>query len=140
MKGISLWQPWASLWLTPFKIHETRHWRTDYRGPLLVHAAKRLVSDCGEELDELCIEAFGPYWRTELPRGSVIGRVHLVSLISSNEFIPVVDSPDRICGNWDANRWGWKREVTSAVRFENPIPFLGRQGFFNVPDDLLEEK
>lgn len=138
MKAISLWQPWASLWLTPFKVHETRHWQTDYRGPLLVHAAKRLVSDCGEDVDELCVEAFGPYWRQELPRGAVIGLVHLVDVVSSNKFVPGPDSPDLVCGDWDANRWGWKRE--RVVKFDHPIPFIGRQGFFNVPDALLEAR
>jgi hypothetical protein len=40
MKAISLWQPWASLWCSPRKIHETRHWPTNNRGWMLVHAAQ----------------------------------------------------------------------------------------------------
>ena len=48
MKAISLWQPWGSLWLSPAKRHETRHWQTRHRGKLLVHAAKKLV-ECDEE-------------------------------------------------------------------------------------------
>lgn len=138
MKAISLWQPWASLWLSPMKIHETRHWKTSYRGPLLVHAAQRLVSDCGEEVDELCIKKFGACWRRELPRGALLGIVQLVSMISSDEFGPVMrpDSPNFLCGNWEPGRWGWQRDDEFYV-LPHPIPYKGRQGFFDVPDELI---
>jgi activating signal cointegrator 1 len=55
MKAISLWQPWASLWFTDSKIHETRHWSTRHRGPLYVHAAKRPIreSDLSDRLIEI---------------------------------------------------------------------------------------
>src|SRR6266851_1649200 len=54
MKGISLWQPWASLWCSRRKVHETRHWRCRHRGWLLVHAAKRFEKDfdLGEPLPQ----------------------------------------------------------------------------------------
>src|ERR1700686_4960464 len=61
MKAISLWQPWASLWCSTRKVHETRRWPTSHHGWLAVHAAKKLVSDCGEELDEIAIAEFGSY-------------------------------------------------------------------------------
>ena len=41
MKALTLWQPWASLVALGLKTIETRGWRTNYRGPLLIHAAKR---------------------------------------------------------------------------------------------------
>ena len=41
MKAITLWDPWASLIALGEKKVETRSWRTDYRGPLAIHAAKR---------------------------------------------------------------------------------------------------
>ncbi|MEM9149882.1 MAG: ASCH domain-containing protein [Cyanobacteria bacterium P01_F01_bin.3] len=41
MKIITLWQPWASLVAYGLKHYETRSWATNYRGPLLIHAAKR---------------------------------------------------------------------------------------------------
>lgn len=40
MKAISLWQPWAALIAVGAKTIETRSWGTNYRGPLLIHAAK----------------------------------------------------------------------------------------------------
>lgn len=40
MKAITLWQPWASLLAIGAKQHETRSWKTSYRGPVAIHAAK----------------------------------------------------------------------------------------------------
>lgn len=141
MKAISLWQPWASLWISPAKIHETRHWPTHHRGPLVVHAAKKLVSDCGELLDEICLERFGPYWRKELPRGALIGIVHLVSCQRVEELpptpcpVPKADKDDWICGDFSDHRFAWKRGHFRV--FDNPIPYVGRQGFFDVPDEII---
>lgn len=41
VRALTLWQPWASLVAVGAKTIETRGWSTDYRGPLLIHAAKR---------------------------------------------------------------------------------------------------
>ena len=41
MKAISLHQPWASAVAIGIKTHETRSWRTNYLGPLAIHAAKK---------------------------------------------------------------------------------------------------
>lgn len=43
MKAISMWQPHGSLLTTKAKPFETRGWSTKFRGPVLIHAAQRLV-------------------------------------------------------------------------------------------------
>jgi hypothetical protein len=134
MKAISLWQPWASLWLSPLKVHETRHWPTDFRGWLAVHATKRLVSDVGEELDELCVAQFGAMWRRTLPRGAILGAVHLVDCAPTEIIVPSAD--DLECGDFSYGRYGWKRDEWK--RLPEPVPYIGRQGFFSVPDTLME--
>jgi hypothetical protein len=136
MRAISLWQPWASLWLSPFKVHETRHWPTDFRGWLAVHASKRLVSDVGDELDALCIQQFGAMWRRTLPRGAVLGAVDLVDCIRT-ETIVTTDA-DRKCGDFSRGRYGWKRDMWRRLR--TPVPYIGRQNFFNVPDAVMIER
>ncbi len=40
MKALTLTQPWATLVAIGAKCIETRSWRTSYRGPLAIHAAK----------------------------------------------------------------------------------------------------
>lgn len=42
MKGITLWQPWASAIACGVKTHETRSWKTRFRGPIAIHAAKHV--------------------------------------------------------------------------------------------------
>ncbi len=44
MKALSLWQPWAHAIVTGGKRIETRSWATKYRGPLIIHAAKRKIT------------------------------------------------------------------------------------------------
>lgn len=56
LRGLSIWQPHAERVLTGAKVVENRVWRTDYRGPVLLHAPKRF--DPGGE---------------DLPRGVILG-------------------------------------------------------------------
>ena len=44
MKAISIHQPWASLIAFGEKRFETRSWKTDYRGPLLIHASRTFIN------------------------------------------------------------------------------------------------
>lgn len=91
MKAISLWQPWATLIALGAKTIETRSWQTSYRGPIAIHAAKRLTGRRGEvlELGEYSIErdAAGlllrgpiahPY---RLPLGAVVATATLVDCV-----------------------------------------------------------
>jgi activating signal cointegrator 1 len=139
MKAISLWQPWASLWLTDAKLHETRHWATSYRGPLLVHAAKRRIDDLsGDRLDEICDGIWGHHWGLELPRGALIGVVRLVACFSTDTMpIGHQSTDDYECGDFSAGRYAWQRSATDVRTFAEPIPYRGQQGFFDVPDDIL---
>lgn len=45
MKALTLTQPWASLVALGAKKIETRSWKTAYRGPLAIHAAKGFPKD-----------------------------------------------------------------------------------------------
>ena len=78
MKALSLWQPWASLWCSPAKIHETRHWPLRHRGKLVVHAAKKFVRDVDPALETILDSDFGSHWGLELPTGALIGIVAII--------------------------------------------------------------
>lgn len=41
MKALSIRQPWAWLIVNGYKDIENRSWRTNYRGPVLIHASSR---------------------------------------------------------------------------------------------------
>lgn len=142
MRAISLWQPWASLWLSPAKLHETRHWATAYRGPLLVHAAKKLVKDVEPELEDILDSEFGGHWGLDLPTGAIIGVVDLVDCVRTADLYPnranLTDGErdDLTCGDHSYGRFAWRRG--SYRLFKQPIPYRGRQSFFDVPEAIVK--
>lgn len=136
MKAITLWQPWASLWLTPRKVHETRPWRTHYRGELAVHAAKAVIPETNmtRSLIDICCDEFGGHWQMDLPRGAIIGVVQLLDCYSSNDNLPV-DNSDEACGDFTMGRWLWKRG--QFLSLAQPLVISGKQGLWNGPEHVL---
>lgn len=162
MKAISLWQPWASLVVIGSKKIETRGWSTNYRGPLLIHAAKR------KKIGELI--HFGSCWAfdaafqplggtmtpetsidlvDDLPFGAIIGQAELYDCRPTGAFtLQEVRTPlyagassnwknytEEALGDFALGRYGWL--FRNPVRFETPIPYSGKQGFFEVsPQEL----
>jgi hypothetical protein len=136
--AISLWQPWASLWLSPAKIHETRHWPTRNRGWILVHAAKRKPDDlnCCDELSEVTARVLGN--PPTLPLGAIIGAVHLIDCVRTETFgAGYLDTDDGICGDFSDERYAWKRGDYRV--FNAPVPYRGSQGFFRVARSIVPE-
>lgn len=147
MKAITLHQPWASLWIEGAKIHETRSWSYPHRGripDLCVHASKILQGAPGAEVDDICIRLFGMRWRESLPRGSLIGVVNITAVIKTDDVYGILfgkamtvrERVDYACGNFEPGRFAW-RAAPRPMKFEKPIPFIGRQSLFNIPDSLL---
>jgi hypothetical protein len=129
MKAISLWQPWASAMTLGWKKNETRHWSTNYRGPLLIHAAKKVINWPSIEIQNLFAGiASHP---TDLPRGVLLCEVDLIRC----ERINMANRPkgiELLLGDYTPGRFMW---ITDNLKtFDNPIPFRGRQGIFNVPN------
>lgn len=54
MKVVSVWEPWASWIACGVKTIETRMWPTKYRGPLVIHAAKRIKSPFAGQVVAVC--------------------------------------------------------------------------------------
>ena len=135
MKAISLWQPYASAMALGFKKNETRHWATKYRGPLLIHAAKKVIGWPSIDI-QACFKdiAFQP---SDLPLGCLLCQVYLVDckrILNHNR----PEGSEVIFGDYTSGRFMW---ITGNLKtLVNPIPFKGSQGFFNVPDEILKEE
>lgn len=91
MKALTIIQPWATLIASGHKMNETRSWKTNYRGEVLIHAGKNpkdYTSGCyiddpdGRHFQEAGIT---PNNFEELPRGSIIGKATLVNCIHINK-------------------------------------------------------
>lgn len=123
MRTLSIRQPYAWLIMQGIKDIENRDWKTDYRGPMLIHVSKtytrkehnRLAEQIAKDLhvilpsfEDLCAQ-----------QGLVIGRVNLIDCVTGHTspwYIPesfafVLADPMKL----------------------TPVPWRGQLGFFDVP-------
>ena len=133
MKAISIWQPWAYALVTRIKKIETRSWTTNHRGPLLIHAAKRFPATAK---DFAMTERTLGRCPARLPFGVIIGFVNLADIKRTEDVVQEISALERLYGNYSSGRYAW---ITGSCKlFESPIPFTGRQGIFNVPDEIVK--
>lgn len=129
-RALSLWQPWASLCFTRWKEYETRHWATDYRGPLAIQAAQKLVTNLAPELIEILCDEFGGHWARDLPRGRMLGLVDMTGCYATESLDP--DCWELLTGDWTAGRYAFRLEQPRL--FIDPPKATGRQKFFTWGD------
>lgn len=131
MPCLSIRQPWAWLIVQGFKDIENRDWATQFRGRLLVHAGQTMTRpyycQVRHELQAagLCPDELPDFEALREMCGGIVG---ITSVIDCRQHHP---SP-------------WKQEGSYGfvLRESQPLPFhpwLGRLGFFNVPDELAAE-
>lgn len=114
MRAITIHQPWAELIVSGEKDVENRSWRTNHRGPLLIHAGAR--ADRSSFAEHGVPEA--------ADRSAIIG------------IVEVVDCKQERTSSWhEEGSWGWY--LSRAKRFRKPIPMKGRRGIFEVPDGKI---
>lgn len=146
MKILTLTQPWATLMAIGEKRIETRGWRTKYRGPIAIHAAKGFQAD---NCRALCFRP-GPIQQA-LARHGVESTAQLSAV--TGHIVAVVDLVDICCtdldlslmatrslygipeeprfGDYGPGRFAW---ITRDVRrLATPIPFCGSLGLRDLP-------
>lgn len=156
MKTLSLWQPWATLMALGLKKIETRSWPTRYRGPLAIHAALEYDTQPPEILVNVVIGAIHATFPSidlpslkdwmilrraclqfkmdKLPRGGIIAVVDLIDCVEITKHNHPA-SPEWEYGDYTPGRFMWITENIKPLR--KIIPFRGRHGLFNVPDEAL---
>ena len=82
MVALSLWQPWAYLVVTGAKKIETRTWKTNYRGPIAIHAAITFPPIAKSFAREERALGRVP---DQLPFGAIIGAVTLTDVVPAME-------------------------------------------------------
>jgi hypothetical protein len=80
MKALSIRQPWAHLIANGIKTIENRTWRTDYRGPLLIHAGARWYDEPVEDIER----RYRITIPRELPLGGIVGIADLVGILEES--------------------------------------------------------
>lgn len=121
MKALSVRQPWTWACVAGHKPVENRGWRTHYRGPLALHAAKAF-----DDEGLTSILATFPELRASLPSawqlGGIVGVVDVVDCVSHH--------PSR----WFTGPFGLVLANPRPVPF---VPWRGVLGLFEVPDELI---
>ncbi len=129
MKAITLCQPYASLIVLGEKRIENRTWPTKYRGPILVHAGQsRKWLDAYDPLPEF------------MPFGAILGVARLavcIPLTRIRQPAPLGRLEWVRTHEHTEGPWCWVLE--NVTRLADPIPYTGRQGLFNIPDDVLPD-
>ncbi len=137
MKAISLWQPWASALVVGVKRNETRHWPTHYRGLVAIHAAKRRTRAERECFADILSDsadsraAFGDALALDfdtLPFGAIVGIGNLAACVRTEGL--AVSLLEDSWGNYEPGRFAW--QFDKIWRLREPVPCVGRQGFFDV--------
>lgn len=145
-KAITIIQPWAALAVTGKKRCETRSWKTNYRGEILIHAGKSDPLGITRGIYSNII--WEPYLLdavNELKHngngiifGAITGKANLVNCVRIDEEIAALireQHPDEYAfGDFTPGRYAWVLE--DPVLFDKPIPASGKQGFWNWEGDL----
>jgi hypothetical protein len=140
MKALSLLQPWASLLAGGEKRVETRSWHTSHRGRIAIHASKAFRDE--DRMLAIQTKAFyqslsrlGFDNTSDLPLGSIVGVGSLVEMQPCVAIVKTLSDKELEFGNYSMGRWAWM--FVDLCMFQKPIPCRGRQGLWNVPDNLL---
>ncbi|MNW41809.1 ASCH domain protein [compost metagenome] len=151
MKAITIIQPWATLIAINAKQHETRSWKTNYRGELAIHAAKKIDIDACEREPIKSILAEHGYKVDNLPTGAVVAIATLSDCQSSigekyqlREGVwedgyylsdeTFIGYPEYELGDFTPGRFAW--ELSNVQQLAEPIPAKGQQGFWNWEGSL----
>jgi hypothetical protein len=143
--ALSMTQPWATLWMLLEKRIETRSWKTKYRGPVAVHAAKGFPMDCRDLCDtppfREVLRAHG-LGASDLPLGKIL------CISSIQDCLPTEKISQAWCyyseaiheevfGDYSPGRFGFLLGGIDKV-FDPPIPAVGHLGLWGwkIPDEV----
>ncbi len=140
MKAITVLQPWAWLLVSGKKRCETRPWKTDYRGEILIHAGKKdMTSTVMQQtfFEAKCMKRAGVP-SAEIATGAVIGKAVLVNCVqideTMRELIRKQHFDEYALGCYSPGRYAWVLE--NPQMFKNPIPASGKLGLWDFDGNL----
>ncbi len=115
MRALSIRQPWAWLIVNGHKDIENRSWRTNYRGPFLVHAGLKVENEIYDQLADYF--EIRPPPPSEIERGGIVGESTILDCVENHDSL------------WFFGPYGF------VLAHSRPLPFRqmrGRLGFFPV--------
>lgn len=132
MKVLSLKEPWASLIYNKKKYIETRSWKTNYRGPIYIHASKTLITKDIKNNKNL-MDIVG---NDEMHYGQIICSCTLVDCVLMDaEFLKTIKKykNEYVCGIYSLGRYAWILEDIKPL--DNFISVNGHLGLWEYKDN-----
>ena len=149
MRALTVYHPHAMMLAIGLRTIETRGWPTPYRGPILIHAAKKwhdlIAGDCKIarsqvrgvlphlHLTETQNELFNSQWSDT--RGCVLAVATLSDCILIPE--PCGTEFDRSWGEFGPGRCGFV--LTNLRTLSKPVAAVGAQQLWRPDEALVEE-
>ncbi len=149
MRGLTLYQPWASAVALDLKRFETRSWLTHYRGPILIHAGKKIdwvIRRAARiRLSTLAPERvaadFDPH---SLILGAIVAIADLVECRATDDpgcmfdrWTDALPALEEFFGDFSPDRYAWQLE--NVVRLAEPIPCRGAQGLWIPSCEVMDQ-
>lgn len=135
MKAITLWRPWDQAILHGSKRYENRGWplyKSLVGQRIALHAGKKYDIDGARWMKRNGL--YVPPSCGDSPTG-IVGVVVFDKVVTNDEsdesYFEDIRDP------WFFGKYGW--HIGSVERIRHPIPCIGRQGVWNVPDDTCVE-
>lgn len=123
MRTLSIRQPFAWLIMQGIKDIENRDWKTDYRGPMLIHVSKTYTRKEHNQVADWIEQDFGitipTYEYLCDQKGMVIGKVKIIDCTPSH-----------------SSAWYIPESYAFVLADPfplQPVPWKGQLGFFDVP-------
>ena len=121
MKALSIKQPWAGFIALSLKTIETRTWKTNYRGRILICASKNV--------DKLAMMHIIPD-----PIFTRKGEAIAIATIMNCRPMEKADEEKALCTIYPG-AYAW---VLTNIKIIKPFPIKGELGLFNVSVDEIE--
>jgi hypothetical protein len=135
-RALSVSRPWDRLILEFGKHCENRLWKTAYRGPLVVHAARSFDVEGLTAARYHGVDPAAEHFDTDAPVGFV-GVVELVGIHPGPDRYALPEEPCD-CGTWGQEGcWHW--ELARPRRFPRALAGRGMPGIFNPPVPVTDQ-
>ena len=118
MKALSIRQPWASLIIQGYKPIENRSSKSNFRGPLLIHAGLTFDCDGADWVSNTFPHLQRTVSESKEFRGGIIGSVLMVACVTEHPSF------------WFFGKYGYLFMKPRPLEFS---PYKGQLGFFDVP-------
>ncbi len=130
MKILTIKQPWASLIANNIKLYEFRTWKTNYRGPVLIHAGATIDKDAMENFKHL---------ELEFPTKKIVAVCEIADCLALDDELNkrLINEKNIAYGSkW---RDGYAFKLVNIKKLDLEDEVKGKLGLWNAPENIIKK-